>query len=65
VATSVAGYAERTTEVVTTNSITGIAGPGAVGEEDDDDSNAEPKPRLEPLPVLEGYVPEGWKDAAK
>jgi hypothetical protein len=24
-----------------------------------------PKPRLEPLPVLEGYVPEGWKDAAK
>jgi hypothetical protein len=22
-----------------------------------------PKPRLEPLPVLEGYVPEGWKDA--
>jgi hypothetical protein len=26
VATSVAGYAERTTEVVTTNSITGIAG---------------------------------------
>lgn len=23
----------------------------------------EPKPRLEPLPVLEGYVPEGWKDA--
>jgi hypothetical protein len=21
------------------------------------------KPRLEPLPVLEGYVPEGWKDA--
>jgi hypothetical protein len=23
----------------------------------------EPKPGLEPLPVLEGYVPEGWKDA--
>ncbi len=23
----------------------------------------EPKPRLKPLPVLEGYVPEGWKDA--
>ncbi len=22
-----------------------------------------PKPRLEPLPVLEGFVPEGWKDA--
>ncbi len=22
-----------------------------------------PKPHLEPLPVLEGYVPEGWKDA--
>jgi hypothetical protein len=25
----------------------------------------EPKPRLEPLPVLEGYVPEGWKGAAR
>jgi hypothetical protein len=23
----------------------------------------EPKPRLEPLPALEGRVPEGWKDA--
>ncbi|MHC4089556.1 MAG: hypothetical protein ACYSVY_04620 [Planctomycetota bacterium] len=23
----------------------------------------EPKPRLKPLPVLEGYVPAGWKDA--
>jgi hypothetical protein len=23
----------------------------------------EPKPRLKPLPVLEGYIPEGWKDA--
>jgi hypothetical protein len=23
----------------------------------------EPKPRLEPLPELEGYVPAGWKDA--
>ena len=23
----------------------------------------EPKPRLKPLPVLEGYVPEGWKGA--
>lgn len=23
----------------------------------------EPKPRLRPLPVLEGRVPEGWKDA--
>ena len=22
-----------------------------------------PKPKLEPLPVLEGYVPEGWKEA--
>lgn len=22
-----------------------------------------PVPRLEPLPVLEGYIPEGWKDA--
>ena len=21
------------------------------------------KPRLKPLPVLEGYIPEGWKDA--
>ena len=21
------------------------------------------KPQLKPLPVLEGYVPEGWKDA--
>jgi hypothetical protein len=23
----------------------------------------ESKPRLKPLPVLEGYIPEGWKDA--
>jgi len=23
----------------------------------------EPRPRLKPLPVLEGYIPEGWKDA--
>jgi len=23
----------------------------------------ESKPRLKPLPVLEGYVPRGWKDA--
>lgn len=23
----------------------------------------EPSPRLKPLPVLEGYVPTGWKDA--
>jgi hypothetical protein len=23
----------------------------------------EPKQPLEPLPVLDGYVPEGWKDA--
>ena len=22
-----------------------------------------PLPRLKPLPVLEGFVPEGWKDA--
>lgn len=22
-----------------------------------------PKPQLEPLPVLDGSVPEGWKDA--
>ncbi len=22
-----------------------------------------PKPTLEPLPVLEGFVPAGWKDA--
>ncbi len=22
-----------------------------------------PKPTLEPLPVLEGFVPEAWKDA--
>lgn len=22
-----------------------------------------PKPALEPLPVLEGFVPAGWKDA--
>ena len=23
----------------------------------------EPKPRLKPLPVLEGHVPAGWKNA--
>ena len=23
----------------------------------------EPRPRLKPLPELEGYVPKGWKDA--
>ena len=23
----------------------------------------EPKPRLKPLPVFEGHVPVGWKDA--
>lgn len=23
----------------------------------------QPVPRLKPLPVLEGFVPEGWKDA--
>jgi hypothetical protein len=23
----------------------------------------EPKPRLKPLPVLDGHVPAGWKDA--
>jgi len=23
----------------------------------------EPRPRLQPLPVLEGYIPAGWKDA--
>ena len=23
----------------------------------------QPKPELKPLPVLEGYVPEGWKEA--
>ncbi len=23
----------------------------------------QPKPPLKPLPILEGYVPEGWKDA--
>jgi hypothetical protein len=23
----------------------------------------QPLPRLEPLPELEGFVPEGWKDA--
>lgn len=22
----------------------------------------QPRPRLKPLPILEGYVPEGWKD---
>jgi len=22
----------------------------------------QPKPLLKPLPVLEGYIPEGWKD---
>jgi hypothetical protein len=23
----------------------------------------QPKPPLKPLPILEGYVPSGWKDA--
>jgi hypothetical protein len=23
----------------------------------------ESRPRLKPLPVLEGYIPQGWKDA--
>jgi hypothetical protein len=23
----------------------------------------QPKPQLRPLPVLEGFVPEGWKEA--
>jgi hypothetical protein len=23
----------------------------------------EPKPTLKPLPELEGYIPDGWKDA--
>jgi len=23
----------------------------------------QPSPRLKPLPVLDGFVPEGWKDA--
>lgn len=23
----------------------------------------QPSPRLKPLPVLEGFVPQGWKDA--
>lgn len=23
----------------------------------------QPKPLLKPLPILEGYVPSGWKDA--
>ena len=23
----------------------------------------QPKPPLKPLPILEGYVPEGWKEA--
>ena len=23
----------------------------------------QPAPRLKPLPVLEGFLPEGWKDA--
>jgi hypothetical protein len=23
----------------------------------------QPKPPLEPLPILEGFVPEGWKEA--
>jgi hypothetical protein len=24
----------------------------------------QPKPPLQPLPVLDGYIPKGWKDAA-
>jgi len=27
-----------------------------------DEVSIEPKPQLKPLPVLNGYVPEGWKD---
>lgn len=23
----------------------------------------EPRPKLKPLPVLDGYIPQGWKDA--
>ena len=23
----------------------------------------QPKPPLKPLPILEGYIPEGWKEA--
>lgn len=23
----------------------------------------QPKPQLKPLPILEGYVPQGWKEA--
>ncbi len=30
---------------------------------DDQEVTIQPKPRLRPLPVLPGYVPEGWKDA--
>ena len=30
---------------------------------DGDDIQIRPAPRLKPLPVLKGYVPEGWKDA--
>lgn len=30
---------------------------------DDREVTIQPKRRLKPLPVLEGYLPEGWKDA--
>jgi len=30
---------------------------------DGEEVTIEPRPRLKPLPVLEGYVPRGWKDA--
>ncbi len=30
---------------------------------DDQEVTIQPKPRLRPLRVLPGYVPEGWKDA--
>lgn len=30
---------------------------------DDQEITIQLKPRLKPLPVLEGYVPEGWKEA--
>ena len=30
---------------------------------DDQEVTIQVKPKLKPLPVLEGYIPEGWKDA--
>lgn len=30
---------------------------------DDQEVSIQPKARLKPLPTLEGYIPEGWKDA--